>query len=381
MKIGVCMIIAYFPPVVGGTEIQTLRLAKALITRNVNPIVITRRLRGIRRFEQVDGVPVYRLFTLGSGTVASLSFMFSSFLFLIKNRRKYRIIHAHLPSSPAITATVAGKVLRKKVIVKFACSGKTGNIQTSDRTCLGRAKLKFLMKYGDVFVCPSEEVERELINYGFDKERVVEISNGVDTALFYPVDDLQKGNLRRRFNFPSLPVMVYSGRLESRKRLAILLKAWQRVVKVKEESYLLIVGDGSQKDSLINLAKELKIIESVKFTGQVDSVNEYLQAGDGFVFPSSAEGLSNALLEAMATELPIVATKIGGTEEAIENERNGILVEPDNVDQLANGIITLLSQPEVAHKFGREARRTIEENYSIDIVAQKHLKVYEEIVK
>lgn len=375
------MIIAYFPPVVGGTEIQTLRLAKALITRNVNPIVITRRLRGLRRFEQVDGVPVYRLFTLGSGTVASLSFMFSSFLFLIKNRRKYRIIHAHLPSSPAITATVAGKVLRKKVIVKFACSGKTGNIQTSDRTCLGRAKLKFLMKYGDVFVCPSEEVERELINYGFDKERVVEISNGVDTALFYPVDDLQKGNLRRRFNFPSLPVMVYSGRLESRKRLAILLKAWQRVVKVKEESYLLIVGDGSQKDSLINLAKELKIIESVKFTGQVDSVNEYLQAGDGFVFPSSAEGLSNALLEAMATELPIVATKIGGTEEAIENERNGILVEPDNVDQLANGIITLLSQPEVAHKFGREARRTIEENYSIDIVTQKHLKVYEEIVK
>jgi len=237
------------------------------------------------------------------------------------------------------------------------------------------------MKYGDVFVCPSEEVERELINYGFDKERVVEISNGVDTALFYPVDDLQKGNLRRRFNFPSLPVMVYSGRLESRKRLAILLKAWQRVVKVKEESYLLIVGDGSQKDSLINLAKKLKIIESVKFTGQVDNVNEYLQAGDGFVFPSSAEGLSNALLEAMATELAIVATKIGGTEEAIKNERNGILVEPDNVDQLANGIITLLNQPEVAHKFGREARRTIEENYSIDKVAQKHLKVYEEIVK
>ncbi|MEE9315531.1 MAG: glycosyltransferase family 4 protein [bacterium] len=374
------MIIAYFPPVVGGTEIQTLRLAKALITRNVSPIVITRRIRGIRRFEQVDGVSVYRLFTLGSGTVASLSFMFSSFLFLIKNRRKYQIIHAHLPSSPAITATVAGRVLRKKVMVKFACSGKTGNIQTSDRTCLGRAKLRFLMKYDDVFVCPSEEVERELINYGFDKERVVEIPNGVDTALFHSVDDLQKGNLRKRFNFPSLPIMVYTGRLESRKRLAILLEAWQRVVKVKE-SYLLIVGDGSQKDRLINLAKKLKIIESVKFTGRVDSVNEYLQAGVGFVFPSSAEGLSNALLEAMATELAIVATKIGGTEEAIENEKNGILVEPDNVDELANGIITLLSQPEVAHKFGREARRTIEENYSIGIVAQKHLKVYEEMIK
>jgi len=265
-------------------------------------------------------------------------------------------------------------------MVKFACSGKTGNIQTSDRTFLGRAKLKFLMKYADIFVCPSEEVKRELINYGFVKERIAEVPNGVDTALFYSVDDFQKGNLRKRFNFPSLPIMVYTGRLESRKRLAILLKAWQRVVKVKE-SYLLIVGDGSQKDSLINLAKKLKITESVKFTGRVDSVNEYLQAGDGFVFPSSAEGLSNALLEAMATELPIVATKIGGTEEAIENERNGILVEPDNVDELANGIITLLSQSEVAHRLGQEARRTIEENYSIDIVAQKHLKVYEEMIK
>lgn len=381
MKMGIGMIIAYFPPVVGGTEIQTLRLAKALLTRNVNPFIITRRLKGLKRFEKVDEVPVYRLFTLGSGKVASIFFMFSSFLFLIKNRRKYQIIHAHLASSPAITATFAGKVLRKKVMVKFGCAGKTGNIQTSDRTYLGRVKLKFLMKYADVFVCPSEEVKRELINYGFSKEKVVEIPNGVDTALFRPVSNLQKENLRRYFNFPSLPIMIYSGRLESRKRLEVLLRTWQRVVRVREESYLFIVGDGSQKDNLINLAKELKIIEFVKFTGQVDNVNEYLQAGDGFVFPSSAEGLSNALLEAMATELPIVATKIGGTEEVVENKKNGILVEPDNVGQLANGIIMLLSQPEIAHRLGREARRTIEESYSISIVAQKYLKVYEEMVK
>lgn len=375
------MISAYFPPVVGGTEIQTLRLAKALITRNVNPFVITERLKGLKRFEKVDGVPVYRLFTLGLGTVASLSFMFSSFLFLMKNRRKYQIIHAHLASSPAITAAIAGKLLRKKVIVKFGRSGKVGDIQTSDRTCLGRAKLKILMKYGDVFVCPSEEVKRESIDYGFAKRKVVKIPNGVDTALFHPVDDLQKQDLKRRFNFPSLPILIYSGRLESVKGLAVLFMAWQIVIKSEKEGYLLIIGNGSQKGSLISLAKELKIIESIKFTGQVDNVNEYLQTGNGFVFPSTAEGLSNALLEAMATELPIVATKIGGTEEIIENKKNGFLVEPGKVHQFAKGIITLLSQPEVGHKLGREARRTIEENYSIGMVAQKHVQLYEEMIK
>jgi len=375
------MISAYFPPVVGGTEIQTLRLAKALIARKVNPFVITERLKGLKRFEKVDGVPVYRLFTLGSGIIASLSFMFSSFFFLIKNRQRYQIIHAHLASSPAITAIIAGKVLRKKIIVKFGGAGKTGDIQTSDRTFLGRIKLKLLMKHVDIFVCPSEEMKEELINYGFAKGKVVKIPNGVNIALFHPVSDLQKEDLKRRFNFPLFPTLIYVGRLESGKGLAMLLKAWQRVVKVKQESYLLIVGDGSQKESLINLAKELEITESVKFAGEVCNVNEYLQTSESFVLPSSAEGLPNALLEAMATELPVVATKIGGVEEVIENRKNGFLFEPGNVDQLAKGIITLLSQGELAHKLGQQARRTIVENYSIGRVAQEYLRLYEEMIR
>jgi len=374
------MIIAYFPPVMGGTETQALSLARALNTQSVNPFVITERVRGLKRFEKIDGVPVYRLFTLGSGTVASLSFMISSFFLLIKNRRRYQIIHAHLASSPAITATIAGKVLRKKIIVKFGGSGKTGDIQTSHRTLLGRAKLGFLAKCADRFVCPSAEVERELIRYGFPKRKVAKIPNGVDTTLFYPVGARQKEDLRRRFNFPLLPTLIYSGRLESGKGLPVLLKAWQRMVKVKQGDYLVILGNGSQRDNLTNLVKELKIFESVKFTGQVNNVNEYLQMADGFVFPSTAEGLSNALLEAMATELPVVATKIGGTEEVIENKRNGILVEPDEVEQLAKEIIMVLSQPELARKLGQEARRTIEKNYSIGIIAQKYLQIYKEMI-
>jgi len=380
MKIGVAMIIAYFPPVVGGTEIQALRLAKILINRGVNPFIITRKLRGLKIFEEIEGVPVYRLFTLGSGAIASLSFMFSSLLFLIKTRKKYQIIHAYLASSPAITATVIAKLLKKKVVVKFGCSGKAGNIQTSNRTFQGRLKLGLLKRYGDFFVSPSRDVGRELIDYGFDKKKVVEIPNGVDIDLFQPVDKLQKEDLKKQFNFPSLPVVTYSGRLESRKRIAILLKAWEKVIKVKG-SYLVILGDGSQKRYLINLAKDLQIGEYVRFTGQVHNVNEYLQASDGFVFPSSAEGLSNALLEAMATALGIVATKIGGTEEAIEDRKNGILVEPENMGELVKGILELLAQPELALKLGRKAREKVKQDYSIGMVAEKHLELYREMVK
>jgi len=381
MKIGVCMIVAYFPPVVGGAEIQTFRLARALINKNVAPLVITRRLKGVKRFEMMCGVPVHRLFTFGSGIFASLSFMLSSLSFLVKNRKKYHIIHAHLASSPAITATITGKVLRKKIIVKFGGAGKTGDLQVSHRTFSGRAKLKFLMKGADCFICPSAEVERELINYGFPKRKVVKVPNGVDTSHFHPVDEVQKEDLKRQFNLPPLPIVVYSGRLESGKGLAELFKAWQFVARVGQGSFLLVLGDGSEKNNLINLAKELKITDSIRFTGHVDNVNEYLQISNGFVFPSNAEGLSNALLEAMATELPIVATRIGGTEEAIEDKKNGVLIEPGNVDELAKGITALLSQPELAHRLGEEARRTIEENYSIGIIGEKYLKVYEEMVK
>jgi len=374
------MIIAYFPPIVGGAETQTLRLARALVAQNVDSFVITERVRGLKSFEKIYGVPVYRLFTLGSGTVASLSFMFSSFFFLIKNRQRYQIIHAHLASSPGITATIAGKVLRKKVIVKFAGAGRTGDIRVSHRTFLGRAKLKFLMKYADVLICPSEEVKRELINYGFAKRKVVKIPNGVDITLFHPVIDLQKENLRRRFNLPSRPIVIYVGRLESGKGLAVLLKAWQRVIKVKEGSYLLVVGDGSQKDNLINLAKELKITDSIRFTGQVDNVNEYLQISTIFIFPSFAEGMSNSLLEAMSCGIPVVASDIQENREVIQDGINGLLFQAGNMARIEEQLGLLIKAPELRRKLAEKARQTIVENYDMKLIVEKYINSYQTLI-
>jgi glycosyltransferase involved in cell wall biosynthesis len=380
MNLRVCMLIARFYPQIGGTEIQALRLSRALMAEGIDVFVVTQKLGKLKRFEEVDGLKINRLFSFGEGKFASFIFMLSSLVFLIKKREDYDIIHVHLASSPAITAVILSKLLDKKVILKFGGAGRTGDIKTSVKTPLGRWKIKFIRNKFDAFVVPTREIKNELINNNFPENRIHHIFNGVNIDIFKPVDRGQKPILRQQIGIPDENLVIYAGRLDEGKGVDILLKSWPLVLRQLPEANLLIAGEGVLKKQLTEQVKNTEYQSKINFIGKTDNIEKYLGISDVFVLPSLAEGLSNALLEAMSCGLAIITSDIPANREIIINKVNGLLVPASDIEKLAGQIVFLLRSPNERELLGLKARDSAEKNYSIKSVVKNYVSLYNKLI-
>lgn len=326
-RLRICMLSARFHPHIGGAEKQGLLLASRLYAGGNSVFVCTQSFDGgLPSRENVFGVEIYRL---ASGS--SFRFMLDSFLFLISKRKEYDAIHVLLASSPAIAAVVAGSLLGKKVLIKFGCSGEFGDIATSRGSVAGRVKLALLKHSSARFVCPSRDVFNEALTEGFPCDRFTIIPNGVDTSRFAPVSVERKRAVREELGLGAGgPVAVFTGRFEQQKGLEGLVGEWGGVIKNFPSAKLVLVGCGSLEDNLRRLAARLPATaSSVIFAHPTDEVEKYLAASDFFVLPSSAEGISNSMLEAMASGLAVIAADISANKEVIADGKDGYLAPAD----------------------------------------------------
>lgn len=373
MKLKICMLLERFYPAVGGTELQAQRLATALINSGNDVFILTARLKGLSKYEQIEGLPVYRSFSHGQGIISSLFFLFSSFIFLLKNRQKYDIIHVHLASSHAFSAILIKKLLNKKIILKFGGARATGDIGTSLSKPWGKLKIKIIKKYFDMFAIPSNEIYKELTVFGFPQEKIIKISNGVDTDYFNQVSEPDRLNLRKNLNLPEKGLIaIYTGRIEKGKGIEFLIEQWGAVKNV----YLLILGSGSSENEL----KKIGLQKNIHFLGFKDNIKEYLQASDIFILPSFGEGLSNALLEAMSCGLVVIANKISANEEVITNNINGIIINILNEQELALTVDKLIKNKELIDKLGNHARETVENYFSLTRITNLYITLYKKIL-
>jgi glycosyltransferase involved in cell wall biosynthesis len=206
------------------------------------------------------------------------------------------------------------------------------------------------------------------------------IPSGVDTELFRPRPEA-RGELRARLGIananPATPVIGTVGRLEARKGTALLLEAAAQLVKKGlSELRVVVVGDGPLRDELSALAARLGITERVHMLGNRSDVAEVLVALDVFVLPSHSEGMSNALLEAMATGLPVVATAVGGNPEVVSAETTGVLVPPDNAMALADAVLRLVASPGLRAQLGAAARGQVQERHGACAMVRRLEAVY-----
>jgi len=146
------------------------------------------------------------------------------------------------------------------------------------------------------------------------------------------------------------------------------------------QAQLIIVGSGDLQPQLSRMARELGIVESVEFAGLQSDVRAQFHGGGVAVLPSRCEGMSNALLEAMACGLPCIATRVSGSEDLITHGINGLLVEPEDYGGLAQALLTLLRDPLLAQRYAQAARATIENHFSLDEVADKYVELYRQMV-
>jgi glycosyltransferase involved in cell wall biosynthesis len=369
MKPRVLMIISYFYPHLGGAEQQALRLAAQLTKRGIRVVVLTRKFKGLPSYEVIKNIPVYRhIRILPWGKSFALTYMLSVFWFLLKKRHAYDIIHCHLLQGfHSIVAIVFKVLFQKKVVIKVGATGPISDFIMIKKISLGEFLLKRIT-LADRLVTVCSQSTAEALQAGFSSRQVVQIPNGVDTNYF---ETLSSSGNRKDITF--------IGRLDHMKGVQVLLEAFKTLKENGVAAHLTIIGDGPDREKLKSRAMQAGIADSISFCGAVEDIIPYLQKSALFVLPSLSEGLSNVLLEAMACGLPIVTTRVGGNIDLIRDGENGILVETENSNQLSVAIKKILQDKALAKKLGSEARKTVEQRFSLISIADRYLSLYREL--
>jgi glycosyltransferase involved in cell wall biosynthesis len=379
MALNVCMIISNFYPVLGGAEIQAFRLSQKLIKKGLSVDVVTRHQRGLKFSETIEGVRIHRIPCFGGLILNSLTYTLFGLLWILYHRKKVDILHCHQALSPTTIGVLAKQLIKKRVLVKLTATDLYGDVyQISILPCKNLRKR--LLGKVDYFIIMNQIMQRQLELIGIRDLQTKTIFNGVDIGFFHPVNTERKNLLRKELMLPEdSKIVIFTGRLETQKDLSTLIKAWD-VFKInnkeRDNSLLLIVGDGSQKREIESLIKRSKFKHSIKILGYRSNIRDYLQASDCFVLPSVDEGISNALLEAMACGLPVVATKVGANPEIIDNSDSGILVESRDSESLGKAISFILSNEQLGRYMGRSARERVESKYSLDKTVEDYLELY-----
>jgi len=362
----------YFPRI-GGAERQLGAVAPFLQRLGVDIRVLTRRLPGSAKFERVDGVPVYRLPAPGLKPLASLSFTLTALPLIA--RLNPDIIHAHELISPATTAILAKALLGKPVIATLHGSGLTSDVLRLKRRFFGRTRLKIFCREIAAFCVINAVIDGELAAEGVPAHKRIAIPNGVDSDRFTPLPAERKAALRSRLSLPlDTPLVLFVGRLVPEKRVDMLTGTWGAIRAVAPGARLLILGSGPLEVELKQSAGE-----GVLFLGSQPDVIPYLQVSDLFVLPSSAEGLSLALLEALACGLPVIATAVGGNPEVLRQGETGWLIPPGDGNALCEAILALLHNSKMRAELGANGRAHVVRNYSLATMAERLVELYRQI--
>lgn len=392
----ICVLIHKFYPVVGGTETHARLLSQRLIKKGVKLFVVTRRTTtDLPKHEVVDNIPVYRIPPSGFERFGKYWMLPPALIYLIKRRADYDVIYVCGFKILGVIAVLTAKLFRKKCVLRAeVCGELSGEYAMTGSKLLTESKIvailfkgyiatrNFVLRRADLFVSISSPITKEFKENGISYNSIAYIPNGIDTEIFKPVSHQQKLLQRKILSLPyQHTIVAYAGRLSKEKGLELLLHVWKRIVIDYPNAYLLLVGSGggqafSCETELQDFVANNDLLDSVGFTGYVENVHEYLQASDIFVLPSESEGFGLALIEALACKLPSVATKVGGILDIIIDRKNGLLVEPKDQEGLYNAISWLFNNSADAASLGDRGRLEVQERFSIDGVADRHLALF-----
>jgi glycosyltransferase involved in cell wall biosynthesis len=271
---------------------------------------------------------------------------------------------------------IAGRLFRKKTLVKIANSGQYSDISRMRENYLlwGQQKMLTSTLNADRIIAVNNQIIHELKEAGVSSNRIALIPNGVE----------QDETIRKTDYGLNDPVtVIFTGRLHPQKALDVLIRAFKHAIDVCSDLdwQLSIIGEGPLRLELEDLTAQLGIAPIVKFRGPIHNVSDHLSKADIFALPSWAEGMSNAMLEAMALGLPCVASNIGANKDLIEHGEQGLLVVPGDANDLAKAIIGLAGDEKLRRKLGTLGFQAIQAKYNIDKVARQYLANYQELLK
>ncbi|MCL6477727.1 MAG: glycosyltransferase family 4 protein [Peptococcaceae bacterium] len=344
----------------GGAERAAWSLCREMAKNNkVN--VYTTAFNNRQTIEKERNINIYRYRTVAKIQSSNISYD----LFRMPDHDA-DVAHAHFSTPPA---ELAGKLYAQRKKIPFVLTYH-GDWQESFGSPLRRALLTIynkhfinrLLSFADVIICPSEYyIEESRFLNGYEK-RIIVVPNGIDLES-YNIGH-SKSRCREILNLPiDKKIILFVGNLIPYKGPDVLIKAMEKIVKICPETFLVMVGDGLMRSELQNTALKHNLMKNIRFAGYVDGNEKllYYKASDIFVLPSTmnTEVFPIVLLEASASELPIVVSDLNTFKCIIRDGHNGIVAKKNNEIDLASKIINLVSEPKECLRLGQNARKKV----------------------
>jgi glycosyltransferase involved in cell wall biosynthesis len=364
---------AAFPPEEGVGNYVT-GLSTQLLKKGHTVTILTRGVRGKQPQETIEGITILRVpfFPIYPLYMKIQKILVNKLFKTLESR--FDIVHIHSPLSPTIETTLP-------VIATIHTPMKTDTLASFHenrnlRTTLWKISGRFisyplevqLLKRANIITTVANSVAHELTQeYPTQKKTIHVVGNGIDSTLFTPVGKKSDD-----------PYILFTGRLSYRKGLFDLIECGKHICKKYPNVSFVIPGSGRLASLLEQKTQDYGIADQFKFLGFVprDELIKLYQHATLYVLPSHYEGLPTVLLEAMSCGLPVVATAVSGNLDVITHEKNGILVPPKSPEKLAEALSALLDNEQERKRLGENARKTIEENYTWDIISDKFITYY-----
>lgn len=350
---------------VGGSQRQVVNLLLGLAARGRHPSLLYFRSPSFLVSELSEaGIPVHRIHKNGRYDP-----VFVGKLAQFLRAGRYDVVHCF-----SITAEVWVRLVLPLVPrTRFVCSVRGLSKELSPLTW--RAK-RWVMRRAEATISNSAVAAAYVARRcGLPPERIDVVPNGLAAR---DERDLQARSAHRALlGLPlSQPLLLFVGRLVPQKNLPTLLQA-MALIPERERPLLWIAGEGPERTVVESLVRRLDLYRSVRLLGERDDVDVLMAAADVLVLPSSEEGLSNVILEAMAAGLPVVASAVGGNTELVEHGRTGLLCDPADAQSIAAAIRRLFDDPELRRQLGRSTREKVVRDYSMDGMVARTMAIHD----
>jgi glycosyltransferase involved in cell wall biosynthesis len=361
-----------FYPATGGAEKQVRTLVKAFAADGDTVEVVAPQLdTKLPTADAVDGITLTRLAYPHIKLVGAAILCVRYGYWIWRRRGDFDAIHVNMAKNLAAVSGMLRPWLPSTVTVKIsgAWEFSGGLLDPNLRRRPIQRLYNWAVRRVDNIQCVSEFTRDMLRAAGYREASLLMIPNAVDLKRFAP----RPIGARQ----PGAPMtVVYVGRIRPVKGTKVLVDAWPKVMAGGTDARLVIAGDGAEREALAQNTRDAGVGNSVDFLGEVSDVPGVLARGDIYVQPSYQEGLPNAVLEAMAMGLPIVATRVSGNEDVVADGENGLLVPPGDPEALAAAIRRLIDDPALATRMGRRSREIVESRFSLAAVMNQLRDAY-----
>ncbi len=314
------------------------------------------------------------------GSWAQVRFLSAARAWLAAHAREFDVFHG----LQAYDLTVRPATHAEKVGVPAVVKIASHRMDLADKQGL-RRRLGLARRRRDMIcrlsavIAISKDIMQECLDYGVPESKVVFIPNGVDTRAFHPVDSAEERSaIRQRLGWRDLPTVLFAGGINQRKRPLLIVEALGELKRRGLECQLVLAGpedDAAYAERMRQRARELGVQQLVVWFGFTREVAPLYHASDVFCLPSLREGMPNAVLEAMASEMPVLLTEISGSRDLLEDGTSGLKIEADHAS-IAEAIGYYLRSFKRIEQHGRAARRKVLQQYSADAVLGAHERLF-----